>query len=179
VKGFAAALAAFAALSASDLSFAPLATHRYVRTGTTAPEGRIPQAPETGPQLFWIRSEAGFAKFGYVKAEAPSTGLDAAHGGPGHAGAPGDPDFAKQDVILLTLGVKRTAGFSISLEAVKKSGREIRFLARSHSPAPDAVVAEALTQPSVLVVVEKLPRDSRPVLVLDGQDAKSDLRVLE
>lgn len=168
-----------AAMAPSEYSFAPLATHRYVQTGTIAPEGQVPQAFGTGPQLYWIRSEAGFAKMGYVKADAPKTGLDAAHGGPGKAAAPGDPDFGKQDVVLITMGVQGTTGYALELESVKRSGRELRFSAQTRSPTPGAMVGEALTHPSEWVVVDKLPRDSRPVLIFDGKAVKFDLHILD
>ena len=152
----------------AQIAFAPFESHRFAATGDVAPDAAVPQDFGTGPQLFWIRSEAGFARFGYAK---PA--------GAGNAQAPGDPDFAKQDVIYLTMGVHGTTGYEIHLESIRVTGQEVRFMAKTRSPGPSDAVGEALTHPAQLVVVGKLPRDARPILVFDGKDVKSDLHLLE
>ncbi|HLP40809.1 MAG TPA: protease complex subunit PrcB family protein, partial [Fibrobacteria bacterium] len=123
------------------------------------------------PQLFWIRTEEGFAKYGYERRNPPSGAAKP------DSTAPGELDFARHDVILLTMGVQGTTGYNISLQSIRKSGRDVRFQLKTKSPT--GPVGEALTHPGVLVQVEKLPRDSRLVMEMNGKESSFDLRVLE
>src|SRR6185369_8704798 len=100
----------------AQIAFAPFDSQRYTASGEIEPDAAVPQESGTGPQLYWIRSEAGFAKFGYAKTSGGAT-----------AQGPGDPDFARQDVLYLTMGVQGTTGYEIHLESVQSAGQEIRF----------------------------------------------------
>jgi hypothetical protein len=157
----------------AQIPFAPFDSPRYAASGEIAPDGAVPQEFGTGPQFYWIRSEAGFARFGYAKADSGNAQAS------GKTQGPGDPDFAKQDVVYLTMGVQGTTGYDIRLESIRITSQEVRFQAKTRSPGPHDVVGEALTHPAQLIVVGKMPWDAHPVLVFDGKEVGFKLHVLE
>ena len=156
-----------------EVAFAPLQTRLYVQTGNPTEDGTLPDAFGTPPQLYWIRDEEGFAKLGYQRAKTPT-------GAPiPDSTAPGELDFTRKDVILLSMGVQGTTGYSLSLRSVRKTGRDVRFILETKSPGPKDMVGEALTHPAIKVQVEKLPRDSRLIMVMDGKEPSFEMRVLD
>jgi hypothetical protein len=77
--------------------------------------------------------------------------------------------FAESIVVLVELGRKPTAGYGISLAepTVKVDGGNAELRLHWQAPAPDAMSAQVITSPCVLV---RLPRgDYSRVVVLDQQ----------
>lgn len=125
------------------------------------------------PECYWIRSEQGWKSFGFKQTRPPSGQISP------EEKAARELDFARHDVLFLTMGVQGTTGYTMSLDEIGKDAGEIRFRLKTTSPKPGEMVGEALTNPSVLVRTEKLPKDAKLKMILDGKDSNFDLRILE
>jgi hypothetical protein len=75
-------------------------------------------------------------------------------------------DFAREMLVLVTLGQRRTGGFSIEVVNVEVRQDRLRVGVRRQNPAPGAMVIEVLTSPFHLVAVPK--SDLRPEFVEIG-----------
>lgn len=151
--------------SNKNIAFVPLSPRQYIQTGKISGDGEIPQAFDTPPQLFWVRSEVGFSKMGFEKK--------------GAAPLPGDPNFTNQDVLYLTMGVQGTTGYSLHLDSISQTEKEIRFFITTSSPKLNEAVGEALTHPTIAVIVSKLLKDARLFMIFDKKPTEFQQRILE
>jgi hypothetical protein len=82
-----------------------------------------------------------------------------------HGGRPGNPppqvDFSRSSVVVLALGARRTAGYSVRLDSI--SGGEDGAVAHYTELPPGAgcVSAQVLTSPVQIVRVPRLPAEVR------------------
>jgi hypothetical protein len=85
---------------------------------------------------------------------------------PRHPGSPaGDPprvDFATQHALLVSMGQKPTAGYTLDLLQVERIQTESRLsLAMTWlEPPPDAFLAQVITHPCVIIKITGEPLDS-------------------
>lgn len=77
---------------------------------------------------------------------------------PDQAGGVTLPDALWQNemVISAAMGRKPTAGYSVKITSVARVGTEIVVTVRETAPAPDAIVAQVLTDPSHTVAVKRM-----------------------
>ena len=75
-------------------------------------------------------------------------------------------EFAHEMLVLVTLGQRRTGGFSIEVVNVEVRQNRLRIEVRRQKPPPDAMVIQSLTSPFHLVAVPK--SDLRPEFVEVG-----------
>jgi hypothetical protein len=74
-----------------------------------------------------------------------------------HSPRPQPPvDFAKETVVAVFLGMRNTGGYSVQIVAVERQpgGAVVRY--RERRPAPDAITAQVITYPFVIVAVPKV-----------------------
>ena len=64
-------------------------------------------------------------------------------------------DFDREWVVGIFLGEKRTGGYTAEIVRAERRDSSLYFHYREKSPAPDAMVTQALTQPFHLVRVSK------------------------
>ncbi len=70
----------------------------------------------------------------------------------------GNVDFEKEMVIWVTMGLRNTGGFSVSIQGVEVTGEpRLRVIVAESSPGPDAMVTMALTTPWAAAVVARQP----------------------
>ncbi|MEO5616841.1 MAG: protease complex subunit PrcB family protein [Candidatus Eisenbacteria bacterium] len=126
------------------------------------PFGWSPRASGYGPQCLLIRSRAAWAEL------AGSFSMD-----PGQTPAESDSrirsvDFARQSLLVLTLGETGSTGYSISLERIE-AGPPLKVVTKLHSPDPTDMTGAAMTHPFAIVVVDaiSLPKDA--VFERDGK----------
>ena len=81
-----------------------------------------------------------------------------------------DVDFAKEMVIVATLGTQRTGGYSIEVAGVEARGKTLRISIKKSAPPPGAITIQALTAPFHFVAVPR--SDLKPEFV----DATADKR---
>jgi PrcB C-terminal len=79
-------------------------------------------------------------------------------------------DFAKEMVIVATLGTQRTGGYSIEVVGVEARGKTLRISIKKSAPPPGAITIQALTAPFHFVAVPR--SDLKPEFV----DAAADKR---
>lgn len=72
----------------------------------------------------------------------------------GH-GEPPNVDFAKDSVIFLSLGTRRSGGFSVEPQQVSQDGDIVVIAAKATTPAPGAIVTMAFTAPYAVVTVNR------------------------
>ena len=64
-------------------------------------------------------------------------------------------DFAKEMVIVTTMGTKRTGGYSVEIVSAEPANKKIRITVRQTSPPPGAMAIQALTAPFHFVAVPR------------------------
>ena len=64
-------------------------------------------------------------------------------------------DFAKEMVIAVTLGRKRTGGYAIEILSVAAEDKKLKVTVKRTAPAPGAMVTQALTAPFHFVAVPR------------------------
>lgn len=65
-------------------------------------------------------------------------------------------DFKKQTVLFVTLGQKRTGGYSIDIVDVSPKDGKTEVLLRTGAPKPGSMSLQALTAPFAIVAVPKI-----------------------
>lgn len=71
-------------------------------------------------------------------------------------------DWDKKQVVLLAMGQKNTGGYSIAIDKVVKSNKEILVYYKTTGPEKGAMVTQALTAPYVLYTIDN--KKDLPVL---------------
>ena len=66
-------------------------------------------------------------------------------------------DFERALVLLVAMGQRTTAGYSVKVEQVEQYGNVMRVSVRFEAPSPQARHAAMITQPFVLVQAPKAP----------------------
>jgi len=79
-------------------------------------------------------------------------------------------DFAKEMVVVLTLGQKPTGGYGIEITRVAIEGNRLKVSYRATSPPAGAMVTQALTSPCHMVAVAK--SELKPEFVEVSEGAK-------
>ena len=74
-----------------------------------------------------------------------------------------DVDFTKEMVVAVTMGMKRTGGYSIEIVSVDVAEKTLRISVRKRSPPPGALTVQALTAPFHFVAVPR--NDLKPEFV--------------
>lgn len=69
-------------------------------------------------------------------------------------------DFGQEAVVVVTLGERRSGGYSITVTGIRLEGDRLVVQVRQQSPPPGAITTMALTQPYHMVAI---PRPDRPV----------------
>ena len=70
-----------------------------------------------------------------------------------------EPDFAKHDVVLLTLGEQPTGGYAADITALQRVGDTLYVQATATAPGPAAEVTQVVTHPFSAVIIDKQPED--------------------
>lgn len=109
------------------------------------------------------QSQISSAETRVARDDAELAALWAAHGG---AGAPPSVDFQSEIVIAVFMGSQPTGGYGISLERLEQRGASLEVSLLRSTPAPSAIVTQALTAPFQLVAVE---RKTTQQLRVDGK----------
>lgn len=63
-------------------------------------------------------------------------------------------DLASEQLIIVTLGQKPTAGYSVGLQDVHWDAPALKLTMKVNSPAPDMMVAQVITSPCVVLAVK-------------------------
>lgn len=74
--------------------------------------------------------------------------------------APPEVDWAREMVLVATMGQRRSGGYSIAIESVRREGDELVAAVVQRSPGAQCGVIAALTAPADVVIV---PRSGAPV----------------
>ncbi len=69
-------------------------------------------------------------------------------------------DFSKEMVVAAFAGQKNTGGYQLNLTGLDRRGGRIDISLSLTQPGPDCLVAQALTQPFVIV---RIPHSNKPV----------------
>jgi hypothetical protein len=80
-------------------------------------------------------------------------------------------DFAKETVIAVTMGIKRTGGYTIEIVRVELAGKSLKIFVKQTSPPPGSLSIQALTAPFHFAAVPK--SDLKPEFVEAKSDAKN------
>lgn len=62
-------------------------------------------------------------------------------------------NLEKESLVIVTLGQKPTAGYSVGLESAQADKRTLKLAMKVNSPAPDMMVAQVITSPCVVLAV--------------------------
>lgn len=62
-------------------------------------------------------------------------------------------DISQSNYVILNMGEKNTGGYSIGVEKVEETDKNIIITVKEHSPAPDAMVMQVITYPYTVVRV--------------------------
>lgn len=62
-------------------------------------------------------------------------------------------NLEKESLVIVTLGQKPTAGYSVGLESATADRKTLKLAMRVNSPAPDMMVAQVITSPCVVLAV--------------------------
>jgi hypothetical protein len=128
----------------------------------------LPMDFETGPQGYWIRSSEALKKIGY-RAIANSAQSNKA---PQSA-----PDWSKQDLFMVTLGVQGTTGHTMKIEKVETLGDTLRIYAVHVEPT--GMVGEALTHPKAMLVLPKWKSAGTAELWIGGKLSDCQWHIVE
>ncbi len=70
-------------------------------------------------------------------------------------------DLAREALVMVTLGQKPTAGYSVGLQSALAQGESLVLDMRVNEPAPDMMVAQVITSPCAVLAVEPRGAGSR------------------
>nr|WP_198999539.1 protease complex subunit PrcB family protein [Flavobacterium sp. ASV13] len=62
-------------------------------------------------------------------------------------------DIGNSNYVILNMGEKNTGGYSIGIEKVEETDKNIIITVKENNPAPDAMVTQAITYPYTVVKV--------------------------
>lgn len=62
-------------------------------------------------------------------------------------------DTSNSNYVVLNMGEKNTGGYSIGVEKVEETDKNIIITVKEHNPAPDAMVMQVITYPYTVVKV--------------------------
>ncbi|WP_343694752.1 protease complex subunit PrcB family protein [Flavobacterium sp.] len=62
-------------------------------------------------------------------------------------------DIANSNYVILNMGEKNTGGYSIGIESVEETDKNIIITVKEKNPAPDAMVTQSITYPYTVVKV--------------------------
>ena len=62
-------------------------------------------------------------------------------------------DISKSNYVILNMGQKNTGGYSIDVEKVEETDKNIIITVKENSPAPDGMVMQVITYPYTVVKV--------------------------
>lgn len=62
-------------------------------------------------------------------------------------------DIANSNYVILNMGEKNTGGYSIGIEKVEETDKNIIITVKEKNPAPDAMVTQAITYPYTVVKI--------------------------
>jgi len=85
------------------------------------------------------------------------------------AALPPEVDFAKEMVIAVTLGIKRTGGYAVEITRVQATGKILKIMVKQSSPPPGAMTIQALTAPFHFIAVHK--SGLKPEFVVEAKSA--------
>jgi hypothetical protein len=64
-------------------------------------------------------------------------------------------DFAKETVLVVTLGMRSTGGHAIRFSQIVREGESLKAIITTTSPGPDSMVTMALTYPFAVIAIPK------------------------
>ena len=85
------------------------------------------------------------------------TAWELAYARRGERPAPPPVDFAREAVILASLGTRSTGGYSIDVDSVRIGSEYLEVFVGTTSPGPTCGATAALTQPVVMVAAPRTP----------------------
>ncbi|MGC8121722.1 protease complex subunit PrcB family protein [Marinobacter sp. VGCF2001] len=118
----------------------------------------------TGPGVAFVRSEA--EREALLDVSGQNMATDAVR----------KVALEQEALVLVTLGQKPTAGYSIGLNRAHRQGQTLALHMRVREPAPDRMVAQVITSPCVVLAVE--PGDWHQITV-SGVTEEALVRKLE
>ena len=118
----------------------------------------------TGPGVAFVRSEADREALLDVSGQNMATDVVR------------KVDLAREALVMVTLGQKPTAGYSVGLQSVLAQGESLVLDMRVNEPAPDMMVAQVITSPCAVLAVE--PRGWQQIRV-QGLTEQPLVRTLE
>lgn len=121
-----------------------------------------------GAGLVWIRSAKGWERAGF------GTRLPASDAPPE---AFSEPDFGKEDVLLLGLGRMPTTGYRLAFEKMELKGDKVKLAVKILPPSGPA--GEMLTPLNGALKAAKLPAKAKFDLVVNGKGTGHHLVVLD
>ncbi|WP_372964371.1 protease complex subunit PrcB family protein [Marinobacter sp.] len=119
----------------------------------------------TGPGVAYIRSPETLESLLGVVGQNMATGVIR------------EVDLAREQLIIVTLGQKPTAGYSLGLDSVSRENSTLKLDVQLTRPAPGTMVAQVITSPCVVLAVaggdwrriEVAGVTERPIVKLTGQ----------
>lgn len=75
-------------------------------------------------------------------------------------------DFAKEMVIVATMGTKHTGGYSVEIVSAEPAGKKLRVTVKQASPPPGSMAIQALTAPFHFVAA---PRSDLAAEFVEGK----------
>ncbi len=118
----------------------------------------------TGPGVAFVRSEADREALLDVSGQNMATDVVR------------KVDLAREALVMVTLGQKPTAGYSVGLQSALAQGESLVLDMRVNEPAPDMMVAQVITSPCAVLAVE--PRGWQQIRV-QGLTEQPLVRTLE
>ncbi|GAB5477469.1 MAG: hypothetical protein Marn2KO_09360 [Marinobacter nauticus] len=96
----------------------------------------------TGPGVAFVRSEADREALLDVSGQNMATDVVR------------KVDLSREALVMVTLGQKPTAGYSVGLQSALAQGESLVLDMRVNEPAPDMMVAQVITSPCAVLAVE-------------------------
>ncbi|RBP72561.1 protease complex subunit PrcB family protein [Marinobacter nauticus] len=118
----------------------------------------------TGPGVAFVRSEADREALLDVSGQNMATDVVR------------KVDLAREALVMVTLGQKPTAGYSVGLQSALAQGESLVLDMRVNEPAPDMMVAQVITSPCAVLAIE--PRGWQQIRV-QGLTEQPLVRTLE
>ncbi|HEX9758434.1 MAG TPA: protease complex subunit PrcB family protein [Nitrospiria bacterium] len=81
-------------------------------------------------------------------------------------------DFQKEGVVVVFLGIKGSAGYSVEIYKVEEHGRELKIYFEELKPDPNCMVAQVITSPFHMVRISASEKES----VFLGREKIQDCR---
>jgi len=95
----------------------------------------------TGPGVAHVRSEGELEALLDVSGQNMATGVIR------------QVNLDRESLVIVTLGQKPTAGYSVGLESATADRKTLKLAMKVNSPAPDMMVAQVITSPCVVLAV--------------------------